>query len=68
MLLNWLPPVSSESSIEELVKLFLQLNGYEIHSNPGEAYQFLLDVAAGKIPAADVNKWVTTNLTEFKEG
>jgi death-on-curing protein len=50
----------------ELVKLFLQLNGSEIDSDPGEAYQFLLDVASGKISAAEVDKWVTINLTELK--
>ena len=51
----------------ELVKLFLRLNGYEIDSNPGEAYQFLLDVASSKIPAGDVDRWVAMNLTEIKE-
>ena len=52
----------------ELVKLFLRLNGYQIDSDPGEAYQFLLDVASGKVSAADVDKWVAMNLTELKEG
>lgn len=52
----------------ELVKLFLQLNGYEIDSDLGEAYRFLLDVASGKVSAADVDKWVAMNLTELKEG
>lgn len=51
----------------ELVKLFLRLNGYEIHSNPGEAYKFLLDVASGNVPAADVESWVAMNLTELNE-
>lgn len=49
----------------ELVKLFLRLNGYEIHANPGEAYQFLLDVASGKVSASDVDRWVAMNLTEL---
>ncbi len=51
----------------ELVKLFLRLNGYEIDSNPGEAYQFLLDVASGKLSAGDVDSWVAMNLTELDE-
>ncbi len=51
----------------ELVKLFLRLNGYEIDANPGEVYQFLLDVASGKVSASDVDKWVTMNLTELNE-
>lgn len=49
----------------ELVKLFLRLNRYEIRSEPGEAYQFLLDLASGKFAAGDVDKWVATNLTEL---
>lgn len=51
----------------ELVKLFLRLNGYEINVNPGEAYQFLLDVASGKVSASDVDRWVAMNLTELSE-
>ena len=51
----------------ELVKLFLRLNGYEIDANPGDVYQFLLDVASGKVSASDVDKWVTMNLTELNE-
>jgi prophage maintenance system killer protein len=50
------------------VELFLQLNGYEIDSDLEEAYRFLLDVASGKVSAADVDKWVAMNLTELKEG
>jgi death-on-curing protein len=51
----------------ELVKLFLRLNGYEIDSNRGEAYQFLLDVASGKLSPSDVERWLATNLTEVRE-
>lgn len=51
----------------ELVRLFLRLNGYEIDPNPGEAYRFLIDVASGKISAADVDRWVAMNLTELQE-
>lgn len=51
----------------ELVKLFLRLNGYEIDSTPGETYQFLLDVASGKVSAGDVDRWVAMNLTELDE-
>jgi hypothetical protein len=31
------------------LRLFLRLNGYEIDVKPGEVYQFLLDVASGKV-------------------
>jgi death-on-curing protein len=51
----------------ELVKLFLRLNGHEIDANPREVYQFLLDVASGKVSASDVDRWVTMNLTELNE-
>ncbi len=51
----------------ELVKLFLRLNGYQIDSNPSEDYQFLIDVASGRISAADVERWVAMNLTELTE-
>ena len=57
----------NKRTANELVKLFLRLNGYEIDSNPGETYQFLLDVASGKVSAGDVDSWVATNLTELKE-
>ena len=52
----------------ELAKLFLRLNGHEIDANPSEVYQFLLDVASGKVSASDVDRWVTINLTELNEG
>jgi death-on-curing protein len=51
----------------ELVKLFLRLNGYQIDSNPGKAYQFLVDVASDKVSAGDVDRWVAMNLTELNE-
>jgi death-on-curing protein len=51
----------------ELVKLFLQLNGFEIDSTPGEAYHLLLDIASGKVSAADVDRWVAINLAEVNQ-
>jgi death on curing protein len=51
----------------ELVKLFLRLNGYQIGSDSSEDYQFLIDVASGRVSAADVERWVTMNLTELNE-
>ena len=51
----------------ELVKLFLRLNGYQIDPDDTEVYQFLIDVASGKVSAADVEGWVAMNLTEIKE-
>lgn len=56
-----------ERTAYELVKLFLRLNGYELDSNPGETYRFLLDVASGNVSAAVVDKWLAMNLTELSE-
>lgn len=50
----------------QLVDLFLRLNGYEIRSNGPNAYQFLLDIASGRVSAADVDRWVAMNLTQSK--
>ena len=52
----------------ELVRLFLQANGYDIDASPHDEYKFLLDVASGKAAAADVERWIATNLAEVRGG
>jgi death-on-curing family protein len=50
----------------ELVRLFLQMNGYSIDASPKREYDFLLDVASGKASATDVERWIATNLEEVR--
>ena len=52
----------------ELVRLFLQANGYDIVASSKDEYQFLLDVASGRASAADVERWIATNLAEASGG
>ncbi len=52
----------------ELVRLFLQANGYNIDASPKREYDFLLDVASGKASATDVERWIATNLAEVRRG
>jgi death on curing protein len=52
----------------ELVRLFLQANGYDIDATSEEGYQYLLDVASGKDSAAGVERWIATNLAEVRGG
>src|SRR5713226_5750911 len=42
----------------ELVKLFLQVNGYKINSSSKDEYDFLLGVANGKASASDAETWI----------
>jgi death-on-curing family protein len=56
----------NERTAYQLVDLFLRLNGCEIRSNGPNAYQFLLDIASGRVSAADVDRWVAMNLTQSK--
>ncbi len=46
-----------------LAKIFLQLNGYRLEPQVGEAYGFLLKIAEGKVSAKDVEEWIARNLT-----
>lgn len=50
----------------ELAKVFLELNGYQIKPQPEEAYQFLLQIAEGRVSAKDVEAWIARNLTEIR--
>jgi len=52
----------------ELVRLFLQANSYDIVASSKDGYQFLLDVASGRASAADVERWIATNLAEVSGG
>jgi len=52
----------------ELVRLFLQANGYDIDASSKDEYQFLLDVASGKASATDVERWIAMNLAEVRGG
>ena len=49
-----------------MVLAFLQANGYELTPDAKDAYQFLLDIASGKVPEIDVEGWVARHLTELK--
>ena len=51
----------------ELVRLFLQLNGYEIKAESKAVYTFLADLAAGKASLAMVEKWMATNLAQARQ-
>ncbi len=48
----------------ELVRLFLQANGYDIVASSEDEYEYLLDVASGKDSAAGVERWIATNLAD----
>jgi death on curing protein len=52
----------------ELVRLFLQANGYDIEASSEDEYHFLLDVASGKDSAASAERWIATNLAEVRGG
>ena len=52
----------------ELVRLFLDANGYAISASSGGEYVFLLDVASGKASATDVENWIAMNLAKVKGG
>jgi len=45
---------------------FLQANGFELVSQPKEAYEFLLGVASGKVSEDEVEHWITSHLTKPK--
>ena len=49
----------------DLVRLFLRLNGCEIHASQKDTYRFLIEVASGNVSAREVDKWVAINLTEI---
>lgn len=48
----------------ELVRLFLDSNGFEVSSEARETYQFLLQVAEGKVSETDVENWIAKHLAE----
>ena len=48
-----------------LAEAFLQANGYELNVEANDAYQLLLDIAAGKISEIDVEDWVASHLSEL---
>lgn len=48
----------------ELVRLFLESNGFKISPITKDAYEFLLEVASGKTSESEVELWIATNLTE----
>ena len=52
----------------ELVRVFLQSNGYDIVASSKDEYQFLLDVASGRGSATDVERWIARNLAEVRAG
>ncbi len=52
----------------ELVRLFLQSNGYDVVASSEDEYQFLLDVASGRSSATDVERWIAMNLAEVRGG
>jgi prophage maintenance system killer protein len=51
----------------ELVRLFLQVNGYELEAKPEEVYSLLLETAASSVSVADVDAWIARNLTELED-
>ncbi len=48
----------------ELGKLFLRLNGYEIHARSQETYSFLADIAGARVSLSQVEEWIARNLDE----
>lgn len=48
----------------ELMKVFLEMNGYGFEPSVEDAYRFLLQIAKGKASAKDAEAWIARNLTE----
>jgi death-on-curing family protein len=55
----------SKRASHELVKLFLESNGYAMAEDATEAYRFLLAVASGRASESEVEVWVARHLTEL---
>ena len=51
----------------ELVRLFLAANGYALAGRSNSQYALLLDIASGRVSAAEVESWLGRHLTELKE-
>ncbi len=52
----------------ELMKVFLEMNGYGFEPNAEDVYSLLLQIAKGKASAKDAEAWIARNLTEQKNG
>jgi death-on-curing protein len=48
-----------------LMRLFLIQNGFDIHANQEEKYNFIIDIASGKSKVEDIAKWLRTYTTKY---
>ncbi|MCP8313505.1 MAG: type II toxin-antitoxin system death-on-curing family toxin [archaeon] len=46
----------------ELTKIFLESNGYRLQSGVQEAFEFVLEIASGKLSMSDIESWIQKRL------
>ena len=49
-----------------LAASFLEANGFELVTQPKDAFEFLVRLAAGKVSETEVEHWVARHLTELR--